>query len=273
MPLTCENVIKKVDKPVAMARYAQIQAKEMHGVESEYIPHAVEPEIYRPVSDDEKLSLRKKWGQILGVNLTDKFIIGLVARNQGRKMLDKEFEAMALIAKRIPNAVLLAHTDKWDPACHYNTDVLIKELGLENRIVFTGTKYFKGFDYKIMYEIYNLMDIFMLSTSGEGFGIPTIEAMACCVPIVITDYTTSWEIVERNKAGELVKLKTQTLGTWNVGRGIWDSEDACEKVVKLYNDPLLRKEYGLNGRSAILREYTWSIVAKQWDTLLTGMIQ
>ncbi len=39
------------------------------------------------------------------------------------------------------------------------------------------------------------MDIFLLTTSGEGFGIPTIEALACEVPCVITDFTTTYELL------------------------------------------------------------------------------
>ena len=33
-----------------------------------------------------------------------------------------------------------------------------------------------------MVDIYNMMDVFALPTAGEGFGIPTIEAMACGKP-------------------------------------------------------------------------------------------
>jgi len=45
-----------------------------------------------------------------------------------------------------------------------------------------------------------------LSTSGEGWGIPLVEAMSCKVPVVATNYTTIQEIVVDNKAGFGVKL-------------------------------------------------------------------
>lgn len=46
-----------------------------------------------------------------------------------------------------------------------------------------------------MVDIYNMMDVHALPTGGEGFGIPTVEAMACGVPNVITNYTTGYELV------------------------------------------------------------------------------
>lgn len=266
LPLGCENILRKVDIPVAMSMFAQKQAKEIHNVDSEYIPHAIETEIYKPLTQEEKLILRKKWG------LIGKFVVGVVARNQGRKMLDRTISSFALLAKEIPEAVLLLHCDKEDPASYFNFDALINKFGIQNRIIFTGTSYFKGFDYKQMNEIYNLMDVFFLGTSGEGFGIPLIEAMSCEIPVVTTDYTTGPEIVKRNEAGELVKLSDEILGSWHVYRGIIDIKDAAKKIIKLYKNPELREKYGKNGRKAVLREYDWKIVGNQWDKLLRRLL-
>jgi len=47
-----------------------------------------------------------------------------------------------------------------------------------------------------MANLYNMMDVFVLPTAGEGFGIPTLEAMSCGVPICVTNYTTGWELVK-----------------------------------------------------------------------------
>lgn len=264
-PIGCENILRKVDIPVAMSMYAQKQVKDLYGIHAEYIPHAIEPEVYKPLSEKERALLKAKYG------FSNRFIIGCVARNQGRKMLDRALPAFKLVADKMPNAIMLFHTDKTDPASYFNFDDMINYYGLNNRVFFTGTKYFKGFDYKKMNEVYNLMDIFFLPTSGEGFGIPTVEAMSAGIPVLVTDYTTTEELVTRNKSGEAIKLDTEILGNWGVFRGVMSIKDASEKLLKLYQNPLLRKEYGLNGRMSVLREYSWLPVAKQWDQLIKKM--
>ena len=47
-----------------------------------------------------------------------------------------------------------------------------------------------------MAHLYNCMDVFVLPTGGEGFGIPTLEAMSCGVPICVTNYTTAHELIK-----------------------------------------------------------------------------
>ena len=125
-------------------------------------------------------------------------------------------------------------------------------------------------------------------TSGEGFGIPIIEAMACEIPVVITDYTTTQELVEENgKCGESVKLagtdsfprydpdgisfNTWT-GSWNVERGRADIYDGVNKLNKLYYDRSLCETYGKTGRRKVERFYTWNKVIPEWDKIFREML-
>ena len=48
MPLGCENILKKVNCPVAMSRFGQRQVKELYNVDTKYIPHAVDLKNYYP---------------------------------------------------------------------------------------------------------------------------------------------------------------------------------------------------------------------------------
>lgn len=266
-PIGCENVLRKVDAPVAMSMYAQKQVQELYGINASYIPHAVEPMMYHPLGDEEKLALKKKYG------LDGKFVVGVVARNQGRKMLDRTVKAFARAARHMPNAVLFMHTDPFDVASPFNFPDIIQKYGMQNRIVFSGTKWSKGFDYRKMNEIYNIMDVFFLGTSGEGFGIPTIEAMSAGIPVLVTDYTTTEELVVRTRAGEAIKKSDEVLGSWNVERALMDIQDGAERLVRLYLDENLRTYYGHNGRRAVLSDYSWNGVIEQWDALIKKLCQ
>ena len=118
------------------------------------------------------------------------------------------------------------------------------------------------------------MDCFFLSTSGEGFGIPTIEAMACEVPVVVTDYTTTQELVMDNgQCGLPVKICGELTGSWCVERAIMDVEDGAKQLTKLYNDRELCKKLGKVGREKVLKYYTWDVVHPMWDRLIARMTE
>jgi len=285
LPKGCENIIKKIDVPVAMAEFGQKQVKDYHNLDVQHIPHGCEPDRFYRLPEEQRNELRVKWG------LNDKFVIGVVARNQPRKNLDRTIKAMKLVSQKIPNAILLLHMDPTDPAGQiFNLTSLVKKYGLENRVRFTGMQAHKGFDWSEMNNVYNLMDVFLLTTSGEGFGIPIIEAMSCEVPVLATDYTTTPELVINNKAGLGIKLSgveeidmfkedskiydtkafNGTLtGSWEVERGMCDITDCAEKLVWMYNNPEALKIMGENGRKAVLTKYDFNkIVAPAWEKLL-----
>ena len=187
------------------------------------------------------------------------------------------------------------HLDPDDPAQPlWKIKSLITKFGLENRVIFSGMKAHQGFPAQQMNEIYNVMDVFFLSTGGEGFGIPIIEAMACSIPVVATDYTTTPELVINNKAGFGVKLagvdtidlfslnskeydfKTMNgtiTGSWEVERGVCDVNDAADKIEILYKRPDIRKEFGENGRKAVLEKYDFKNIAPAFEKMFLEAIK
>ena len=53
-------------------------------------------------------------------------------------------------------------------------------------------------------ELYQEADLFVLPSRGECFGIATIEAMACGIPVVVTDVGGTADIVEPEGNGYIV---------------------------------------------------------------------
>ncbi len=139
------------------------------------------------------------------------------------------------------------------------------------------------------------------NTSGEGFGIPTLEAASAGIPSVVTDYTTTPELLVKNgKCGEPVRLvgtenlsmtemwldKGMTMpqidrklmngtltGTWCVERGLMDVNHAAECIAKLKHNPELRQTYATNGRNKALNLYSWKIVGESWSNLIWDLIK
>jgi len=284
LPKGCEAILKKIDCPVSMAEFGQKQVKDYHDLDVEHIPHGIDSMSFYPIDKEDRDELRKKWG------LSDKFVVGVVARNQPRKNLDRTIKAFRLVADQIPEAVLFLHLDPNDPAQPmFKIHDLVTKYNLENRVVYSGMSAFNGFPQSEMNSVYNLMDCFFLSTSGEGFGIPIIEAMSCEVPVVATNYTTTPELVLKNGAGLGAKLAgveeldlfaldskeydkksfsgTMT-GSWEVERGQMDVEHAAKQIKWLRDNPKDSKVMGQNGRAAVITKYDFEIVGEQWAELL-----
>ena len=306
LPQGCENVIKHFNVPVAMARFGNRQVKEIHGIDTHYIPHAVDTDLFRPLSKMEKDKIKSEM-VVEGFNgvkmqgfLKDKFVVGTVARNQGRKMMDRTVKAFARFCKDKPDAVLYMHTDRQDAAAVFDLTNLISRLGIENRVCFSPIKYFDNFEYKEMNKVYNAMDLFLLSTSGEGFGIPTLEAASAGIPSVVTDYTTTYELlVEDGKCGipvpmvgmektmeemlqegmtfkqidDLYTENSTITGSWAVERGLMDTKKAAEAMTILYNAPEICEQMGRIGREKAIKLYDWKIIIEQWRQLFRSMLQ
>lgn len=86
---------------------------------------------------------------------------------------------------------------------------LRRNLGLENVFFFIGYR-------KEIEKILNNLDIYVLSSTSEGFSISTIEAIACDLPVVVTESGGPEEIVTDSVNGIVVKTKSEQ----SLARGI-----------------------------------------------------
>lgn len=77
---------------------------------------------------------------------------------------------------------------------------------------------------------------------GEGIPKVLIEAASCAKPIVTTDAPGCREIVRNGENGYLVPIR--------------DSRSVADAIKKLIDSPELRCEFGRNGRSLVIREFS-----------------
>ena len=66
-----------------------------------------------------------------------------------------------------------------------NVFKLVNELGLENKVIFTG---YVDEDKPVLYSC---AEIFVFPSLYEGFGIPPLEAMACGAPVASSNTSSS----------------------------------------------------------------------------------
>ena len=127
----------------------------------------------------------------------------------------------------------------------------VKELGLEDRVVFTGAL---NDDEK--WAAYTRADVFVLPTYSENFGIVVAEALWAGVP-VITTKGTPWGELETAKCGKWIDLPSE-----GSNPSAWPTlVAALREMMSLSDDE--RRQMGANGRRLVEEKYTWDAVVKE----------
>jgi len=249
-----KEVMEQIDIRVAMAKWGQNVLKKDTGLDSYYIPHGFDPNVFRPLKDKE--GLKKSAG------FENKFIVGMVARNQSRKMIPSLFQAFKEFKKDKEDAILFCHCDPLDPQGWNLLDYCNMEGLVVQKDVFFGLqRYSLGLPEPRVNMIYNMFDIHMLPTTGEGFGLPIIESMAAGIPNAATDYTSSRELLEGH--GELIPVTGYIIGQLNTRRALPSVTGMTEIMNKLYYDKELRDRYSRDSIE-FAKDFTWDKIVQMW---------
>lgn len=175
-------------------------------------------------------------------------VIGVVARLAPQKRPELALALFASLRTRFPNLYLvLAGDGPLAAAVQAETAA----LGLSPWVIFTGF-------IDAVHELMPAFDLHLLMSRNEGFGIATIEAMACAVPAVATDVPGSADLLRDSKAGVLVPAD--------------DLAMAVDIVAQLLADPVRRAEMGREGRREVSRRYSNDVVATQVRAFYDGLL-
>src|SRR4051812_10064978 len=124
-------------------------------------------------------------------------LVGTVGRIHPRKDLETFVRAAARIAAGSPEArfaIVGAAEAPVEAAYRLRLATLVRELGLETRLVFAGAR-------RDVPEVMRALDLFLLTSRHEGFGRVVAEAMTAARPSVVTDEGAPPELVERGVYG------------------------------------------------------------------------
>jgi glycosyltransferase involved in cell wall biosynthesis len=83
--------------------------------------------------------------------------------------------------------------------------------------------------------IYSSFDVFLGTSMGEGFGIPTVEAQACGVPVIVSDFAASAELV-----GDGWKINGQPI--WDAPQQSWFFVPYVSEIVNALEDAYKREK-------------------------------
>jgi glycosyltransferase involved in cell wall biosynthesis len=193
-------------KVIAISRFGQRELKKA-GFESVYIPLGVRTDIYRPF---DKAASKKAF-----FLSPDEFVVGIVAMNRSRKMIPQMLRGYKRFLEQNPD--VKSHMMLWtnvlpsrpptdtsqgvaDVGVNLVTE--IHELGLGDKVNWIkwddvekmgGLPEFDPTGSQDMVRLYNSFDVNLLCSGGEGAGLPYLEANACGVPSLYTNYAAAPE--------------------------------------------------------------------------------
>lgn len=248
LPEAWEAWVSDCDVPIVYSRFARDVVQAAIGIAPAVVPHGVDPSVFRPLDRDAARDEVEVSG----------FVVGTVAANQQRKNLPALFEAFAIFAKDKPDATLYLHTPVGGPC--WDLQGLAQHFGIESQTHATlGYDPTRGISDEALARIYNSFNVFALPTMSEGFGLPIIEAQACGVATLATDYSACPEWLPDPL--QRIAVKTHLIMARNVEQAVVDVEDLARRLERLYADAALRQRIADQGR-AFVAPLTWDACAR-----------
>jgi len=239
-------------------------------VESYYIPHAVDSEVFKPLGRIAAENLRKNQLE----DSKDKFIFFWNNRNARRKQSGTLLYWFKEFLERVgeDKATLIMHTEPKDPNGQ-DLEHIAKELNMHDngQVFFSKQKYPPN----VLAEIYNMVDCTINISDAEGFGLATLESLSCGTPIIV------------NMTGGLQEQVTDGenwfgIGLEPVSKAVIGSQD----IPYIYEDRLNKEEFidalttmletseedrdkmGEAGREHVMKNYNFEDFIKRWPELL-----
>jgi glycosyltransferase involved in cell wall biosynthesis len=234
------------------------------------IGHAVDTDEFYPVSDARKF---------LANIPPDAFVVQNVNRNQPRKRLDLFLKAMQIWLSRLPtsdrnNVCLYYHGSLKDVG--WNLVSLAQRWGIDDRFLITdqtGLSPAQGVSLSMLCKIYNVANVHVMTSVGEGFGLSPFESAACGVAQVVPAHSACKELWEGKAPLINIDHWEVLTGGVNTEGGVVSVEHLASILDELYHNRDKCKEYGRLAYEYVQREeFTWGYVARQFDTTINNMM-
>jgi len=243
--------------------------------DSSYMPHAVDTDIFCKLEDETVLPFKK---QRFGEDGLKNFIFFWNNRNARRK----QSGSLIFWFKKFLDVVghdkasLIMHTD---PKDHNGQDLqhIIQELGLTHgEVLFSTAK----IDSKDLAMVYNMIDCTINISDAEGFGLATLESLACEKPIIVNltggmkDQITDGENVFGVGIEPVSKAIIGSQSVPYIYEDRLSEEVVVNAMLEMYNKtPEERAKLGKLGREYALKQFNFDEFIERWDTLMMSIYE
>jgi len=191
------------------------------------------------------------------LGLKDYFIVGTINVNTYRKRLDLFLKGFAKFAKGKADVKCLIHAANLDIA--YDLPTIVNDLGIADKTILSSTSR----DFSEINLLYNLMDVNVNTSLGEGFGLSLAEGAVCGVPILCPEHGNLKDVW--GKSADYVKIeRSEYIAGTKFKGGVISTDDFAYKLDKFYTD----RVYLAERKESVLKaskdpKFDWSTVASE----------
>src|SRR5262249_24438433 len=151
--------------------------------------------------------------------------------------------AFAQVAQRLPSARLVLAGD----AAGTSIPALIEKLHLERTVSLAGPVVHADLP-----SLYQTANVYVHTSSYEGFGLVLVEAAAAGLPLVSTATDGARDIIRDGETGLLVSLNQES------------TQKLADSLVMVLSDPARAKAMGERARADVLARYDPARVTAEW---------
>jgi glycosyltransferase involved in cell wall biosynthesis len=226
------------------AEEASLAAPAVFGAPGVVIPNGLDLSAY--ASLPEPGGLRRRLPETAG-----RRIVLFLSRLNFKKGLDLLIPAFARVAASQPDLHLVVAGP--DDGMEAPARAWAAEHGVADRVSFPGL--LSGI---AKLEAFRDADCFVLPSYSENFGIAVIEAMACGVPVLISDKVNIWREIAAADAG---RVATTAIG------------DVAQTLADLLANPAAAAAMGASGRDFVAAHYDWAEIAVRLEAVYRALAE
>ncbi len=238
------RILKDASRVIAVTKTEVQQYKDarLSKEKIEVVPNGID------LSEFDNLPQRGEFRKKYNLGSDQKIILylGRIDKFKGLDLLPRAFAQFLHDFKNV-KLVITGPDDGYLPTLMH----LIKELEIEEKVLFTGPLY--GED---KLEAYVDTDVYVLPSLYEIFGMTVLEALACGTPVIVTDRCGIADVIE-GQTGLVVP---------------YDKDQLQHALLNMLSDDKMRQEFGKKGKLLVREKFDWEKIAGQVERVYKDIL-
>jgi glycosyltransferase involved in cell wall biosynthesis len=249
LPLHRQWPLRRANMVLAISSFTAEQVEKVQGVDASRIhvlPLALEPAFWERANNASEV--RPPAAFPAGATL---LTVTRLAADEGYKGVDTIIQALPQLVQAVPNVRYVVVGDGDDRP---RLEALARAQGVADRVHFLGRL---DADSPELTACYANCDVFVMPSSGEGFGLVFLEAMAFGKPVVGGAHGGTPDVIEDGATGFLVRHG--------------DVERLGQVLSMLLRDPGPRRQMGQRARARVQEKFLFPQFAARLHAFMEAL--